>query len=51
MKSKELDALAKLSPFEFKDTLIELAQDNGAQRSMLNAGRGNPRFSRSVLPS
>ena len=44
MKSKELDALAKLSPFEFKDTLIELAQDNGAQRSMLNAGRGNPNF-------
>lgn len=44
MKSKELDALAKLSPFEFKDTLIELAQENGAQRSMLNAGRGNPNF-------
>lgn len=44
MKSKELDALAKLSPFEFKDTLIELAQVNEAQRSMLNAGRGNPNF-------
>lgn len=44
MKSKELDALAKLSPFELKDTLIALAQDNAAQRSMLNAGRGNPNF-------
>ena len=34
---------AKLSPFELKDQLIELAQ-NARNDSMLNAGRGNPNF-------
>lgn len=32
-----------LSPFELKDTLIELASSK-ADRVMLNAGRGNPNF-------
>ncbi|WP_427225858.1 bifunctional aspartate transaminase/aspartate 4-decarboxylase [Acinetobacter baumannii] len=34
---------AKLSPFELKDNLIELAQSK-TDRIMLNAGRGNPNF-------
>ncbi|OCJ16159.1 aspartate 4-decarboxylase [Rhizobium sp. AC44/96] len=34
---------AKLSPFELKDELIKLASSN-KNRSMLNAGRGNPNF-------
>ncbi|HAV3268127.1 TPA: bifunctional aspartate transaminase/aspartate 4-decarboxylase, partial [Acinetobacter baumannii] len=34
---------AKLSPFELKDNLIELAQSK-TDRMMLNAGRGNPNF-------
>lgn len=34
---------ANLSPFEFKDKLIEMAQSN-KNRTMLNAGRGNPNF-------
>ena len=34
---------SKLSPFELKDKLIELAQSH-ADRLMLNAGRGNPNF-------
>jgi len=34
---------AKLSPFELKDNLIELAQSR-TDRMMLNAGRGNPNF-------
>ena len=34
---------AKLSPFELKDKLIELAQSR-TDRLMLNAGRGNPNF-------
>jgi aspartate 4-decarboxylase len=34
---------AKLSPFELKDNLIELAQSR-TDRLMLNAGRGNPNF-------
>lgn len=33
----------KLSPFELKDKLIELASNNN-DRLMLNAGRGNPNF-------
>ncbi|MCY0869132.1 MAG: hypothetical protein OWT27_00880, partial [Firmicutes bacterium] len=39
-------AFATLSPFEYKDKLIELArarQDGGA-RVLLNAGRGNPNW-------
>ncbi len=32
-----------LSPFEFKDQLLELASSH-ADRMMLNAGRGNPNF-------
>lgn len=35
--------LAALSPFELKDKLIEIAS-SGADRMMLNAGRGNPNF-------
>lgn len=34
---------AKLSPFELKDELIKLASTD-KNRSMLNAGRGNPNF-------
>ncbi|MBP5979131.1 MAG: bifunctional aspartate transaminase/aspartate 4-decarboxylase [Halomonas sp.] len=34
---------AKLSPFELKDELIKLASDK-KNRTMLNAGRGNPNF-------
>lgn len=34
---------AKLSPFELKDELIKLAAGK-ANRTMLNAGRGNPNF-------
>jgi aspartate 4-decarboxylase len=34
---------AKLSPFELKDELIKLASGN-ENRTMLNAGRGNPNF-------
>ncbi|QEM81931.1 bifunctional aspartate transaminase/aspartate 4-decarboxylase [Halomonas binhaiensis] len=34
---------AKLSPFELKDELIKLASGK-ANRTMLNAGRGNPNF-------
>jgi aspartate 4-decarboxylase len=40
-------ALASLSPFELKDELIKAAGgavDRPANRSMLNAGRGNPNF-------
>ena len=36
------DKLALLSPFELKDALIQVAADS--DRSMLNAGRGNPNF-------
>lgn len=35
--------LTKLSPFELKDTLIQIASSH-AERTMLNAGRGNPNF-------
>jgi aspartate 4-decarboxylase len=35
--------LAKLGPFEFKDQLTRLASSH-AERTMLNAGRGNPNF-------
>ncbi|AGC45584.1 aspartate aminotransferase [Myxococcus stipitatus DSM 14675] len=38
--------LHKLSPFELKDTLIELADESAKTRAavMLNAGRGNPNW-------
>ncbi|AIY39283.1 LSU ribosomal protein L4p (L1e) [Collimonas arenae] len=36
------DKLALLSPFELKDALIQVASKS--DRSMLNAGRGNPNF-------
>ena len=38
-----LGKLANLSPFELKDTLIQLASSH-AERTMLNAGRGNPNW-------
>ncbi len=43
MPQTDYSKYAKLSPFELKDTLIQLA---GSQqdRAMLNAGRGNPNF-------
>ena len=36
----------KLSPFELKNKLIELAKESSRQsaRTMLNAGRGNPNW-------
>ncbi|WP_051249302.1 bifunctional aspartate transaminase/aspartate 4-decarboxylase [Inquilinus limosus] len=40
---KTAASLAKLSPFELKDALIQLAKSD-ADRMMLNAGRGNPNF-------
>jgi aspartate 4-decarboxylase len=43
-----LESMASLSPFELKDALIALAGGGAAERpankSMLNAGRGNPNF-------
>lgn len=48
MNEKEMKDLAKLSPFELKNKLIEVAQDS-AGSLMLNAGRGNPNFL-STLP-
>lgn len=38
-----------LSPFEFKDTLVSLAQKNTSGNTVLDAGRGNPNFF-STLP-
>ncbi len=43
MDPAELDALARLSPFELKNRLVALAASH-AERVMLNAGRGNPNF-------
>ena len=43
MLERNLTQYAKLSPFELKDQLIEIASSD-AQRLMLNAGRGNPNF-------
>jgi aspartate 4-decarboxylase len=43
MKTVDYAALAKLSPFELKDSLMGLASSK-ADRTMLNAGRGNPNF-------
>ena len=43
MENFDYSKYAKLSPFELKDKLIELAQSR-TDRMMLNAGRGNPNF-------
>jgi aspartate 4-decarboxylase len=43
MKTVDYAKFAKLSPFELKDQLTSLASSH-AERSMLNAGRGNPNF-------
>jgi aspartate 4-decarboxylase len=43
MNAVDIDQLSQLSPFELKNTLIELAASH-AERMMLNAGRGNPNF-------
>ncbi len=43
MSAYDYNQLAKLSPFELKDALIELASSR-ENRLMLNAGRGNPNF-------
>ena len=43
MDRLDLAKLSRLSPFELKNSLIELAA-NHAERVMLNAGRGNPNF-------
>jgi aspartate 4-decarboxylase len=43
MDYANLARLANLSPFELKDTLIQLASSH-AERTMLNAGRGNPNW-------
>jgi aspartate 4-decarboxylase len=43
MTKRDFTEFAKLSPFELKDQLIEIASSD-AQRLMLNAGRGNPNF-------
>lgn len=43
MDYANLAKLANLSPFELKDTLIQLASSH-AERMMLNAGRGNPNW-------
>ena len=39
-------ALLKLSPFELKDSLIDLAQEAEREETakFLNAGRGNPNW-------
>ncbi|SFA86091.1 aspartate 4-decarboxylase [Collimonas sp. OK607] len=42
MDFSDPDKLALLSPFELKDALIQVAAKS--DRSMLNAGRGNPNF-------
>lgn len=51
LSAVERDQYKKLSPFEFKDTLIAAARkaceektDKGQTCRMLNAGRGNPNF-------
>lgn len=43
MSNLNLEELAGLSPFELKDVLIKSASSD-RDRSMLNAGRGNPNF-------
>jgi len=43
MSEHDFSQFSKLSPFELKDRLIDIASSD-AQRLMLNAGRGNPNF-------
>jgi len=43
MPTIDYGKLSKLSPFELKDQLMSLASSH-ADRTMLNAGRGNPNF-------
>jgi len=43
MTTIDYGKLSKLSPFELKDHLMSLASSH-AERTMLNAGRGNPNF-------
>ena len=43
MELKEFSRLMKISPFEVKDVLIEMAESH-AEHMMLNAGRGNPNW-------
>lgn len=38
----------KISPFEFKNKLIDLANDKKSARSLLDAGRGNPNWTAST---
>src|SRR5215469_2808770 len=42
----DLQSFEKLSPFEIKDELIELAKETSkrTQSAFLNAGRGNPNW-------
>jgi len=42
-RSTEEKSYEQLSPFELKDKLIEMAENN-SQKLMLNAGRGNPNW-------
>ncbi len=46
MKPIDYNALEKLSPFEIKDQLIQLAKSEGLKSAhiLLNAGRGNPNW-------
>jgi len=43
MSEHEFSEFSKLSPFELKDKLIDIASSD-TERLMLNAGRGNPNF-------
>ena len=43
MKTVDYASLAKLSPFQLKNSLMGLASSH-AERIMLNAGRGNPNY-------
>ena len=43
MDLKSFSKVMKISPFEVKDVLIDLAESH-AERMMLNAGRGNPNW-------
>ena len=43
MSAVDYAKFAKLGPFELKDQLTSLASSH-AERTMLNAGRGNPNF-------
>jgi aspartate 4-decarboxylase len=43
MPRDERDALSRLSPFELRNRLVQIATSHG-ERILLNAGRGNPNF-------